>query len=64
MKLRKAMMDVLAPVSHSTGKAALLGDIYALDPGSELMRLITAANALAGAGEAPVQIQDCGDLRK
>ena len=62
MKLRKAMMDVLAPVSHSTGKAALLGDIYALDPGSELMRLITAANALTGAGEAPVQIQDCGDL--
>jgi len=62
MKLRKAMMDVLAPVPSGTGKAALLGDIYALDADSELMQLIACANAQKGADALPVQIQDCEDF--
>lgn len=62
MKLRKAMMDVLAPSKEPRGGTALLGDIYALDPGSELMRLITAADARHGVCSEPLQVQDCNTL--
>lgn len=62
MKLRKAMMDVLKPSVHRDASAALLGDIYALDPDSELMRLIRAADRRRGAGSLPLQVQDCSTL--
>ena len=48
MKLRKAMMDILEPSEEKNGLTALLGDIYALDPESDLMRLIRAADTAGG----------------
>ena len=61
-KLRKAMMDVLQPSASEKAGTALLGDIYALDPDSELMRLIKAADKKAGIRSLPLQIQDCRTL--
>ena len=61
-KLRKAMMDILEKPSEKTGGTALLGDIYALDPGSELMKLIKASDIKHGTESAPLQIQDCRTL--
>ena len=61
-KLRKAMMDVLQPSASEKAGTALLGDIYALDPDSELMRLIKAADKKAGIRSLPLQIQDCHTL--
>ena len=62
MKLRKAMMDILEPSEEKNGLTALLGDIYALDPESDLMRLIRAADAARGTISDPLQIQDCEKL--
>ena len=62
MKLRKAMMDILKPSETKNGLTALLGDIYALDPESDLMRLIRAADAVRGMDSSPLQIQDCETL--
>ena len=64
MKLRKAMMDVLMPCEVKNGLTALLGDIYALDPESDLMKLIRAADAAKGTVSTPLQIQDCGTLEE
>ena len=61
-KLRKAMMDVLPFPGRVQGGVSLLGDIYALDPESELMRLILAANERSGCAGSPLQIQDCRTL--
>ena len=62
MKLRKAMMDILEPSEEKNGLTALLGDIYALDPESDLMRLIRAADTARGTISDPLQIQDCETL--
>ena len=62
MKLRKAMMDILEPPKEKNGLTALLGDIYALDPESDLMRLISAADSERGTVSNPLQIQDCETL--
>lgn len=62
MKLRKAMMDILKPSETRNGLTALLGDIYALDRESDLMRLIRAADAVRGIDSSPLQIQDCETL--
>lgn len=62
MKLRKAMMDILEPSEEKNGLTALLGDIYALDPESDLMRLICAADEVLGTYSNPLQIQDCKTL--
>ena len=62
MKLRKAMMDILEPSEEKNGLTALLGDIYALDPESDLMRLIRAADTAGGTISDPLQIQDCETL--
>ena len=64
MKLRKAMMDILEPSDEKNGPAALLGDIYALDPESDLMRLIRAADEVKGTASRPLQIQDCETLKE
>ena len=61
-KLRKAMMDILEPAPSFSARTALLGDIYALDPDSELMRLIRAADEKSGMHSVPLQIQDCRTL--
>lgn len=61
-KLRKAMMDILEPSPSFSARTALLGDIYALDPDSELMRLIEAADKKSGMRSVPLQIQDCSTL--
>ena len=63
-KLRKAMMDVLEPAEGRNGKTALLGDIYKLDPESDLMKLIRAADAAGDTVSEPLQIQDCGTLKE
>ena len=63
-KLRKAMMDVLAPSSKKSGLTALLGDIYALDPDSDLMKLILKAEEAYGAVPQHLQIQDCATLEE
>ncbi len=70
-KLRKAMMDVLGSEASDPGQktgskrgTALLGDIYALDEDSELMRLIRAADHKYGVLSAPLQIQDCSTLKE
>ena len=62
MKLRKAMMDILEPSEEKNGLTALLGDIYALDPECDLMRLIRAADTARGTISDPLQIQDCETL--
>ena len=64
MKLRKAMMDILEQPKEKSGLTALLGDIYALDPESDLMRLIHAADNVRGTFSYPLQIQDCGTLEE
>ena len=64
MKLRKAMMDILGPAEEKNGLTALLGDIYALDPESDLMKLIRAADAARGKDSVPLQIQDCPTLEE
>ena len=64
MKLRKAMMDILEPSEEMNGLTALLGDIYALDPESDLMRLIRAADKARGMDSNPLQIQDCETLKE
>ena len=61
-KLRKAMMDILERPSVKTGGTALLGDIYPLDPESELMKLIKASDRKKGTVSLPLQIQDCPAL--
>ena len=61
-KLRKAMMDILEKPSVKSGGTALLGDIYALDPECELMKLILASDLKHGTGSVPLQIQDCRTL--
>lgn len=61
-KLRKAMMDILEPSPSFSARTALLGDIYALDPDSELMRLIRAADKKSRRQSVPLQIQDCSTL--
>ena len=63
-KLRKAMMDVLQPSAEKNGLTALLGDIYALDPDSDLMKLIRKADAARGTSSNPLQIQDCATLEE
>ena len=70
-KLRKAMMDVLGSEAAGPGQktdskrgTALLGDIYALDEDSELMRLIRAADRKHGVSSVPLQIQDCRTLKE
>ena len=70
-KLRKAMMDVLGTGAPEPGLkteskcgTALLGDIYALDEDSELMRLIRAADHKYGISSEPLQIQDCRTLEE
>ena len=70
-KLRKAMMDVLGSEAAGPGQktdskrgTALLGDIYALDEDSELMRLIRAADRKYGVSSVPLQIQDCRTLKE
>ena len=64
MKLRKAMMDILMPYEEKNGLSALIGDIYALDPESDLMRLIRAADEVRGTVSTPLQIQDCETLKE
>ena len=64
MKLRKAMMDILMPYEEKNGLSALIGDIYALDPESDLMRLIRAADEARGTVSTPLQIQDCETLKE
>ena len=64
MKLRKAMMDILMPSEDKNGLSALIGDIYALDPESDLMRLIRAADEVRGTVSTPLQIQDCETLKE
>ena len=64
MKLRKAMMDILMPSEDKNGLSALIGDIYALDPESDLMRLIRAADEARGTVSTPLQIQDCETLKE
>ena len=64
MKLRKAMMDILELSEEKNGLTALLGDIYALDPESDLMRLIRAADKARGMDSNPLQIQDCETLKE
>ena len=64
MKLRKAMMDILMPSEEKNGLSALIGDIYALDPESDLMRLIRAADEARGTVSTPLQIQDCETLKE
>ena len=64
MKLRKAMMDILEPSEEKNGLTALLGDIYALDPESDLMRLIRAADSVRATASNPLQIQDCESLEE
>lgn len=64
MKLRKAMMDILMPYEGKNGLSALIGDIYALDPESDLMRLIRAADEVRGTVSTPLQIQDCETLKE
>ena len=61
-KLRKAMMDVLQPSEEKNGQTALLGDIYALDPDSDLMRMVREADRANGTVSEPLQIQDCSAL--
>ena len=63
-KLRKAMMDILQPSAEKNGLTALLGDIYALDPDSDLMKLIRKADAVRGIVSEPLQIQDCATLEE
>ena len=63
-KLRKAIMDVLVPSSKKSGLTALLGDIYALDPDSDLMKLILKAEEAHGAVPQHLQIQDCATLEE
>ena len=63
-KLRKAMMDVLVPAPVKRKKTVLLGDIYALDPESDLMRLILSADQKKGSVSFPLQIQDCKNLEE
>lgn len=64
MKLRKAMMDILEPSEKKNGLTAMLGDIYALDAESDLMRLICTADAVKGTASRPLQIQDCETLKE
>ena len=64
MKLRRAMMDVLKPSAKRNGTAALIGDIYALDPKCELRRLISAADDKRGRRSVPLQVQDCATLNE
>ena len=64
MKLRKAMMDILEPPKEKNGLTALLGDIYALDPEGDLMRMIRAADKARGTDSNPLQIQDCETLEE
>ena len=56
------MMDILEKPSVKSGGTALLGDIYALDPECELMKLILASDLKHGTGSVPLQIQDCRTL--
>ena len=63
-KLRKAMMDVLQPAAQKSGLTALLGDIYALDPDSDLMKLIKKADAARRTVSEPLQVQDCDTLEE
>lgn len=63
-KLRKAMMDVLQPSAEKSGSTALLGDLFALDPDSELMKLIRKADEAQGTVSKPLQIQDCPTLEE
>ena len=61
-KLRKAIMDILEPAAEKNGLTALIGDIYALDQDSELMKLIETADRVRGVRSLPLQIQDCACL--